>query len=262
MRRITFLGTGLGMPLRSSSSCTLLEDKATNLLLDAGGGHDILGKFHAAKVNPTAVKNIFITHYDSDHILGIVPLVRAFSRWAKPQKRNIFCSLEVKNAIDSLFQYISKTHFDIIKPYLNFIIIKDGMNYKLNDWTLTFFDIKSKGTPQMGCTITFPDNTKLAFLGDEPFRESYFKFVKDSDIVMHNAFCLDSQQDIFKPHEKNHSTVKEAAANASKIGAKTLILIHMEDDTLKTRKKKYLQEARENFKGEIVVPVDLDTFEF
>lgn len=262
MRQLLFLGTGHGMPLKSSCSSILVEDDKNNILLDVGGGHDLLGQFHQAKKDPTSIKNIFITHYDSDHILGIVPLIRAFNQWGKPIRRNIFCSQEVKNAIDSLFVFVAKDHYKSVKPLLNFVILKDGMTYEDNGWKFTFFDVKSNKTPQFGCIIVFPDKTKISFLGDEPLRKHYSDMVKNSDILIHEAFCLDDQQDHFKPHPKQHGTVKETAQNASRIGAKKLVFCHMEDKTLATRKQKYLMEAKRNFKGEIFVPVDLDKLEF
>lgn len=262
IRQLLFLGTGHGMPLNSSCSSILVEDDKNNILLDVGGGHDLLGQFHRAEKDPTSVKNIFITHFDSDHILGIVPLVRTFHRWAEPIKRNIFCSQEVKNAIDSLFAFVAKKHYEPVKSSLNFVILKDRMTYEDNGWKFTFFDVKSDKSPQFGCTIVFSDGTKISFLGDEPLREHYLDLVKNSDVLIHEAFCLDNQQDHFKPHPKNHGTVKEAAQNASKIGAKKLVFYHMEDETLATRKQAYLEEAKQNFDGEIFVPFDLDKFKF
>jgi len=262
MRQLLFLGTGHGMPVVSSCSSILIDDQENNLLLDVGGGHDILVNFKKAKYEPTAIKNIFITHYDSDHILGIIPLIRSFHRWAEPQKRNIFCSQEVKNAIDSLFKYVAKKHYDHVRKHLNFIIIKDRETRKVNDWEITFFDVKSDKSPQMGCLIRFHDGKKLAFLGDEPLRDHYIDIVKDCDVLIHNAFCLDAQKDTFKPHEKNHNTAKEAAMNATKLNAKNLILLHMEDKTLKTRKKEYLKEVKKNFAGKAFIPIDLDLYEF
>ncbi len=262
MSRLLFLGTGHGMPIASSCSSILVEDDKSNFLLDVGGGHDILVNFNKVKYDPTKIKNIFITHYDSDHILGIVPLVRTFHRSAEPQKRNIFCSQEVKNAIDSLFEYVAKKHYEPAKENLNFIILKDKEVYKINDLEVTFFDVKSNKSPQMGCLIKFQNGKKLAFIGDEPLRDHYMNIIKNCEVVIHNAFCLDPQQDTFKPHEKSHSTVKEAAISATRIKAKKLVLYHMEDKTLKTRKKEYLKEAKANFSGEVFVPVDLDSWKF
>ena len=261
-RQLLFLGTGHGMPLYSSCASILVEDEKNNILLDVGGGHDLLGQFHREEKNPTSVKNIFITHFDSDHILCIVPLVRAFHRWAEPVTRNIFCSQEVKNAIESLFAFVAKDHYEPVKSSFNFVILNDGTNFEDHGSKFTFFDIKSDKSPQFGCVILFSDGTKFSFLGDEPLREHYLDLVKNSDVLIHDAFCLDNQQDHFKPHPKNHSTVKEAAQNASRIGAKKLVFYHMEDETLASRKKTYLEEAKQNFNGEIFVPVDLDRFEF
>ena len=205
---------------------------------------------------------IFLSHYDNDHILGIVPLVRSFHRAPEPMNRSIFCSVETKKAIDSLFSYVASHHYKAAQPYLNFIIIEDRMEYNLNGWQLTFFDVKSPGRPEFGCKITFEDRESIAFLGDEPLREHYLDVVRGSDILIHEAFCLDKDQARFRPHEKNHSTAKEAAENASRINPKTLILFHTEDRTIDTRKVEYMKEAKQYFKGDVFVSMDGDTFEF
>lgn len=262
MNRLLFLGTGHAMPINSSCSSVLVESESTNMLLDCGGGFDILKQFNCAKKDPTTIQNIFITHSDSDHILGIVPLVRAFHRWAAPQKRRIFCSAEVKNVIDRVFTFVASKNWNAVAPYLEFVILKDGEKYVIGDFAVQYFDLQSKKTPQFSCVITFSNGNKLAFLGDEPLHDPCRTYVQGADFLIHNAFCLESEKETYKPREKNHSTVKEAAETASSLNAKTLILLHMEDTTLETRKKKYAQEAQKFFPGAIIVPDDLDTFEF
>ncbi len=262
MRQLLFLGTGHGMPIASSCSSILVEDETNNLLLDCGGGHDLIRQFFAAKKEPSEIKNIFMSHFDSDHILGIIPLIRSFSRAKEPIQHTIYCSEEVKRAIDSLFTFVSKRQFEKALPFLHFVIIEDGMALEAAGWKYTFFDLKSSKTPQFGCVVHFPDGTKLSYLGDEPLHDHYLDPVKDSDVLIHEAFCLDTAQEHFNPHPKNHGTVKEAAQNATRAGAKKLVLIHMEDDTLSSRKQTYLEEARQYFKGDVFVPLDLDTSEF
>ena len=264
MRKLTFLGTGRGLPIASSCTSILLEDEKTSLLIDAGGGHDIIVQFNKAKRKPTEVKNVFISHYDSDHILGFIPLVRAFHTQMSPPKEKIrvFCSKEVKAAIDSMFEFVAKEYFQPVSKFLEFIIIQDEMGQRLGDWKLEFFDVRSDQSPQMGFAVTFSDGKKLSFCGDEPLREANIALVQKSDVLIHNAFCLDREESQFKAHEKNHSTVKDAVETGQRIGAKSMVLFHMEDKTLPTRKERYLKEARQYFKGKIVVPVDLDAFEF
>ncbi len=263
MRRLLFFGTALGMPKNSTCSSILIEDKNTNLLLDTAGGHEILVQFHKAKKDPSDLKNIFITHYDSDHILGIVPIARALSKKeAGTHNVNLFCSKVVKEAVDSLFHLVALKHYTEAKKHLNFIEVNDREIHTVDGWKLQFFDVKSNKSPQMGCVVTFPDGKKLSFLGDEPLREHYADVVKDCDILIHDAFCLDTEQKIFEPHPKNHSTMKEAAENATKINAQKLVVFHTEDLTLNTRKKRYLKEGKEYFSGGIFVPLDMDELKF
>ncbi|HEY5575906.1 MAG TPA: MBL fold metallo-hydrolase, partial [Clostridiaceae bacterium] len=79
-----------------------------------------------------------------------------------------------------------------------------------------------------------------------------------ADYLLHEAFCLYSERDIFGPYEKNHATVMDACKNAEKLNAKTLIMYHTEDKNILNRKKLYIEEGCEFFRGTILVPEDLD----
>ena len=75
---------------------------------------------------------------------------------------------------------------------------------------------------------------------------------------MHEAFCLHSQAEIFRPYEKHHSTVKDACETAQKLGVQNLILTHTEDSDLERRKVNYSLEGRNYFGGNIFIPYDLE----
>ena len=66
---------------------------------------------------------------------------------------------------------------------------------------------------------------------------------KDADWLMSEAFCLYEDRDRFKPYEKHHSTVLDAARLAERLHVRNLILYHTEDRTLETRKQRYTAEA-------------------
>lgn len=51
---------------------------------------------------------------------------------------------------------------------------------------------------------------KLTCCGDEPYNPCEEAYIKGCEWLLHEAFCLDSQADIFNPYEKHHSTVKDA----------------------------------------------------
>ena len=79
--------------------------------------------------------------------------------------------------------------------------------------------------------------------------------------MLHEAFCLYGQRDIFEPYKKNHSTVKDACELAEKLQVPNLVLYHTEDRNIKNRKALYMAEGREYYHGNLLVPDDLETFE-
>ena len=73
--------------------------------------------------------------------------------------------------------------------------------------------------------------------------ELLYADVKDADWLMSEAFCLYEDRDRFKPYEKHHSTVLDAARLAERLHVRNLILYHTENRTLETRKLRYTAEA-------------------
>lgn len=83
-------------------------------------------------------------------------------------------------------------------------------------------------------------------------------YVAGSDWLLCEAFCLLFQADVFKPYEKHHSTVADAARLAQALGVSHLVLWHTEDRNVSERKTLYAQEARRYYSGELYIPDDLD----
>ena len=102
---------------------------------------------------------------------------------------------------------------------------------------------------------------KFTCAGDEPYNERDYEFVKGSDWLMHEAFCLYGEADEFGPYEKHHSTVKEACQTAEELQIPNLILYHTEDKNIARRKELYTNEGREFYHGSLYVPDDMETFE-
>ena len=79
-----------------------------------------------------------------------------------------------------------------------------------------------------------------------------------ADWLLCEAFCLLAHADIFKPYEKHHSTVADAAKLAAELGIPQLVLWHTEDKNYANRKALYTAEAREHYHGDLYVPNDLE----
>ena len=85
--------------------------------------------------------------------------------------------------------------------------------------------------------------------------------IEGADWLLAEAFCRYEDREVFKPYEKNHSTVKEASELAEELKAKNLVLYHTEDKHIDTRKQDYSAEAAKYYHGKIFVPDDLDVLE-
>lgn len=84
-------------------------------------------------------------------------------------------------------------------------------------------------------------------------------YAENSKWLLHEAFCLHSQADIFEPYEKHHSTVKDACELAERLNVKNLLLYHTEDKNIKNRKELYIDEGKRFYTGNLWIPDDLET---
>ena len=262
MSKIIMLGTGNGGTLDLYNTCFVIENNNHNFLVDTGGGIEIIKRLKQANVDYKSIKHIFISHSHTDHILGLFWFFKIISRDAMhgliKDKINIYCNDVVFEAIKVVSKQILPDNvINAIYNVVDFKVLQDNDTYKINGVEYTFFDIHAKGTKQFGFTCVL-NNKKLAFMGDETLNPKlYDKFI-GYDYAMHEAFCLEAEENIFHAYEKHHSTTKSASETMNKLNIKNLILYHTEDSHGDDRKTLYTNEAQKYFKGKVIVPNDLE----
>ncbi len=156
---------------------------------------------------------------------------------------------------------LNKKETDFIGERVHIIPVEDGEEREIIGNKTVFFDIHSTKAKQFGFSMIYDNDKKLTCCGDEPYNEKEEKYAKNSDWLLHEAFCLYSEADKFKPYEKHHSTVKDACELATELEIKNLLLYHTEDKNIKNRKNMYYNEGKEFFSGNLVIPDDLETIE-
>ena len=139
--------------------------------------------------------------------------------------------------------------------------VHDGELVDIDDMKVTFFDIGSTRFKQYGFEAKLPDEQRLVCLGDEPYSIQSEPYARNCDWLMCEAFCLYKDRFTFNPYEKNHSTALDAGMLAQELGVKHLVLYHTEDTHLITRSVTYTAEAAQYYKGPILVPADLESFD-
>lgn len=267
MEKIIVLGTGTASVVNNFNTCFVLEDNNNNyLLVDTGGGNRILKQFKMANIDLNKIHNIFISHKHIDHLFGMLWIYRfvdiAMTKGTYDGELNIYCHDEVAKILrDQIRTLLRKEQQLFIDKRIFINVVGNHEKRKVLDYELEFLDIISKSDKQYGFKTTLNNNKTLAFLGDEPLDEKLYDDVKNIDYLLHEAFCLETESEKFKPREKNHDTVKSASIKAQNIGAKNLILWHTQENLGEQRKSEYLKEARENYQGNVFVPNDLDIIE-
>lgn len=266
MEKLFILGTGSAMVTKCYNTCFTISNNDEHFLVDAGGGNTILSHLEKCNISISNIHNMFISHNHNDHILGCIWIIRAVAQGILNNKYegnfNIYghaLSIEALRNISSFV--LQKKFLKLFDKQIIFNEVSDNSETLILGRKTTFFDIKSTKDLQFGFKTTLNNGKSLTFLGDEPYRETVKQHCENVDYLFHEAFCLYSQKEIFKPYEKHHATAKDACKNAEELNVKNIILYHTEDKNLEKRKELYIKEGSTEFKGNIYVPDDLDIIE-
>ena len=263
MNKITMIGTGHGFVHELYNTCFVVNDK---FLVDAGGGADIVKNLKLAGIKLTDIHDVFISHTHTDHLLGLFWLLKILTGMYRDGiytgKFNIYCNDEVAVAIKDIYKHLyPDVYVDLIGIYVNIVVVDDGEELAINNQKYKFVDLKASKNKLYGFETTFDNGKTLVFLGDETLNTELYDLVKNKDYVMHEAFCLDADKEIFKPYEKKHSTVKYTCENLNGLNIKNLILYHTEDTHSNDKDILYKKEAIKYFDNNVIVPKDLDVIE-
>jgi len=262
--KLTMLGTGNALVTECYNTCFVISDGDKNFLVDGGGGSGILRQLKHAGFNWQDMRENFLTHKHIDHFTGILWLVRMICQYMHQREyvgeAKIYGHAEVLQLLDDVAKKLlqpKETRF--IGERLHFIPVADGEVLNVIGRATTFFDIHSTKAKQFGFSMDIGGGKILTCCGDEPCNDYGKIYAENSEWLLHEAFCLYSQADIFDPYGKNHSTVKDACELAENLHVKNLLLYHTEDKNLSARKKLYCAEGQKYFHGKIYVPDDLET---
>jgi len=235
-------------------------------MVDGGGGSAILHQLKHAGFDWMDMRHIFVTHKHVDHLLGIIWMVRMICQFMNHGEYRgeayIYSHKEILELVrDMAEKLLLKKETQFIDNRLHFVEIHDGETLNIIGHDITFFDIQSTKAKQYGFSMDMNNGMWLTCCGDEPYNDCEEKYAKNSEWLLHEAFCLFSERDIFDPYEKHHSTVKDACELAEKLGIKNLLLYHTEDKNLAIRKRLYKEEGSQYYHGNLFIPDDLESLE-
>ena len=256
------LGTGNAGVTECYNTCFVLSEEQRHILVDGGGGNLLLQRFKAAGLRWQDMRHIIVTHCHVDHLLGIVWMLRFIlqnmNRGKYEGEAYIYGHDKVISTLQTLAGLLlSEKETRYLGSRLHLVEVRDGERLCINGRNTTFFDIRSTKEKQFGFMMEL-DGGRLCCCGDEPYRDCEESYARGAKWLLHEAFCLSREADEFKPYEKHHTTVADAAKTAEELGVDNLLLYHTEDKNILRRKELYTEEARMFFSGGIFVPDDLE----
>lgn len=263
MAELIILGTGNAAVTECYNTCFAVRNEESVFLVDAGGGNGILRQLAHAGIALQDIHDVFITHTHTDHILGVVWVLRMIAQAMNSGKYTgvlrIYGHDEALHALDTICRLtlpgkvIKHIGVDILLNEL-----EDGGAFSAAGMSGVAFDIGSTKARQYGFSLNLPDDQRFTCLGDEPYNERAHSYAYGADWLLCEAFCLYDDRERFKPYEKHHSTALDAGRLAAQLEVKHLLLYHTEDATLATRRHAYAAEAAQHYSGHVLVPDDLE----
>ncbi|MDO4297133.1 MAG: MBL fold metallo-hydrolase [Lachnospiraceae bacterium] len=265
MEELIILGTGNANVTKCYNTCFAVKCEEEYFLVDAGGGNGILRQLELAGIPMEQIHHIFLSHEHTDHLLGMIWMIRIIAQRMKQGKYegelHLYMHSDLIGPLMTIVRLTVQGKFvKLIGERILLHPLEDGDTAAILGHDLKFFDIRSQKAKQYGFTMRLSDGRKFTFAGDEPYRECEYEYVTGADWLLHEAFCLYSEMEQFRPHEKFHTTVREACEMAERMGVKNLLLYHTEDRNYENRKELYLAEGSQYFHGTLYVPYDLERF--
>ncbi len=262
MEKMIVFGTGHAMSIKYANTAFGIYDDYNFFLVDGGGGREVLSWFVQNQEFLGRLQAGFLSHAHTDHILGMVWMMRKIAFDLEQGRREQgFCLYGEEKTLDILYKICSA----LLRPQeigqfgkkIQLIAVRDGESREILGKQFTFFDIHSTKMIQFGFSAADHEK-KLVFLGDEPVNDWGMKYLENADWMLSEAFCLDEEREIYHPEKFHHGTVKSASEIAQKYGVKNLVLWHTEDETTYGCKKdRYTKESRRYYtRGRVWVPDD------
>ena len=269
---LIMLGTGHATVTKCYNTCFLLHENDEYFMVDAGGGNRILGILEEQEIKLNKIHDILVTHAHSDHILGVVWMIRKIGQLMRQGEYGgnlkIYGHEQVIEGLQTICGIVlMKKVTKLFGDKIQFVVLQDRDKHRILNRDITFYDIKAEKLLQYGFRL---EEEGFIFCGDEPLREELYDCARGAKWMIHEAFCLEAECERFKPHEKKHSTVKDACVLAEKLGIQNLVLVHTEDSHIRmgenssdikedcnsNRKALYIEEGKQFFSGNLIVPDD------
>jgi len=279
--RVSLLGTGTPAPRPDRfGPSTLVEAGDQKLLIDAGRGATI--RLHQLGVPLGRIDALLLTHYHSDHIVGIPDLW--LTRWlqfhytarAAPFRvigptgaRDLMSHLERAHALDIKI----RTEGEKLPPQGASVVVQefdnDGVIYEEGGVRVIAFAVDHGAAikPAYGYRIEYGGRAAV-ISGDTRYNENVVKYGAGADLLIHEVAIARSElmsEAYVQRIMAHHTTAREAGMvfqrARPKLAAYTHLVFLANERVSPAPAADLITETRQSYSGPLVVGEDLMSFE-
>jgi len=279
--RVTLLGTGAPDPSADRfSASTLIEAGTQKILIDAGRGATI--RLTQLRIPLGTIDVLFLTHYHSDHTVGIPDLW--LTGWLPPpfgQRKAPFHVIGPTGAADLMANLQRAYAADIRIRLDDQKLTRDGVDLKVEEFTkdgvvydkdglrVTAFEVNHGDAvkPAVGYRIDYGGRT-VVISGDTRLNENVVKYATGVDLLVHEVFAVKPElmkNPAIQAIAAHHVTPQEAGLVFRRAHPKLAVYTHLSligtPASPSVSTDEIVSQTRETYDGPLVVGEDLTGFD-
>ena len=279
--RVTLLGTGVPIPSADRfGPATLIEAGERTILIDAGRGATI--RLFQISVPIGRIDALFLTHFHSDHTVGIPDLWLTgwlssyFGARQKPfhvigpkGTRELMRHLEVAYSRDVEIRIEDEKLAREYAAITTEEFAEDGIVYEAGDLRIIAFTVDHGAAikPAYGYRIEYQGRVAV-ISGDTRYNENVVKYGAGADLLVHEV-AMAAPELLGEPHIQriinHHTTPREAglvfARTKPKLAAYTHLVMLASERVAAPSIQDLIAQTRETYAGLLEVGEDLMSFE-
>ena len=148
MEKITMLGTGHAMTFDCFNTCFVYENENGKMLVDTGGGGQLLRQLRNAGISSHEISHVFISHQHTDHLMGLPWLFRG-----QPGNMTLWLHPELMTVAKGMLKLLFPENAEWMDNSEQFVTVHHGEEAEILGRSVRFLDLHSPNVTQYGFSM-------------------------------------------------------------------------------------------------------------
>lgn len=258
--QIQFLGACGNQTADRETVSFVVRSGESGLLIDTGPG--VVRQIYRSGLKCTDVSDVLVTHCHGDHTAGFTYFVwsifyESLGGATPPTTLSVHGLQEVLDGLKASLEFAyDPDRFPFEIDYLPVPNEEKG-SFSVRGIEVATVPV-AHAVPTVGARFDV-GGTVVSYSADTLYCEDFVELARDSRLMIHEGFVTKEMGELSQ--KTRHATAQEAGRAAAAAGAAELALVHF-FPPFEGKLDHLIEEARGEFDGPVVVPEDLQAFEY